>query len=125
MKMNTILVVDDSPTVLLSMEQLLTRFGYAVQKASSAEEALRRAASEPVPKLVITDFNMPGKNGAELIRALRALPQYRFTPMLVLTTESQRERRDEAKAAGATGWLVKPPDPAQLESAIRKLVPAA
>ncbi|MBT9382852.1 response regulator [Pseudooceanicola sp. CBS1P-1] len=121
--MSTILIVDDSPTVLMSMEQLLSRFGYGVMKAASAEEALRSVSGGSRPNLVITDFNMPGKNGAELIRALRAMAQHRFTPMLVLTTESQRDRREEAKAAGATGWLVKPADPVQLESVLKKLLP--
>lgn len=122
--MSDILIVDDSPTVLMSMEGLLARFGHRAIKASSAEDALSRVSSGVAAKLVITDFHMPGKNGAELIRALRATPQHRFTPMLVLTTESQRERRDEAKAAGATGWLVKPVDPKQLESALKQLLPA-
>ena len=123
--MSTILIVDDSPTVLMSMENLLSRFGYKVLKANSAEDALKKAGSGPVPNLVITDFNMPGKNGAELIRALRGMAQYRFIPMLVLTTESQRDRREQAKAAGATGWLVKPTDPVQLESVLKQLIPAA
>lgn len=122
--MSDILIVDDSPTVLMSMEDLLRRLGHRAVKASSAEDALSRVSAGVGAKLVITDFHMPGKNGAELIRALRATPQHRFTPMLVLTTESQRERRDEAKAAGATGWLVKPVDPKQLESALKQLLPA-
>ena len=123
--MSTILIVDDSPTVLMSMENLLSRFGYSVQKANSAEDALAKVGSGPKPNLVITDFNMPGKNGAELIQALRGMSQFRFTPMLVLTTESQRDRREMAKAAGATGWLVKPADPVQLEGVLKKLLPAA
>lgn len=120
--MADILIVDDSPTVLMSMEDLLKRLGHKAVKASSAEDAMNKAGSIK-PKLVITDFHMPGKSGVDLIRALRATPDYRFTPMLVLTTESQRERRDEAKAAGATGWLVKPVDPKQLESALVQLIP--
>lgn len=121
--MSTILIVDDSPTVLMSMEQLLKRFGYSVEKAASAEEAITNVGTGTTPNLVITDLNMPGKNGVQLIQALRAMPQFRFTPMLVLTTESQRERRDQAKAAGATGWLVKPADPAQLQGVLKKLLP--
>ena len=120
--MADILIVDDSPTVLMSMENLLGRFGHRAIKAASAEEALGKAASAAA-KLVITDYHMPGKNGVDLIRALRGNSQYRFTPMLVLTTESQKEKRDEAKAAGATGWLVKPVDPKQLEGALKQLLP--
>lgn len=123
--MRTILIVDDSPTVLMSMQNMLSRLGYKVQTASSAEDALKKVPANPSPNLVITDFNMPGKNGAELIKALREMRQFRFTPMLVLTTESQRDRREQAKAAGATGWLVKPMDPAQLQGVLEKLLPAA
>ncbi|MGB0659073.1 MAG: response regulator [Mangrovicoccus sp.] len=120
--MADILIVDDSPTVLMSMENLLARLGHRAIKASSAEDALGKATGSAA-KLVITDYHMPGKNGVELIRALRGNSQYRFTPMLVLTTESQKEKRDEAKAAGATGWLVKPVDPKQLEGALKQLIP--
>lgn len=122
--MASIMIVDDSPTVLMSMDNLLTRFGHRAIKASSASDAMAQVQAGAEPKLVITDFHMPGKNGAELIRDLRAHPKHRFTPMLVLTTESQRECRDQAKSAGATGWLVKPADPTQLEAALNKLLPA-
>ena len=121
--MSTIMIVDDSPTVLMSLEQLLGRFGYQVMKADSAESAVRSLESGASPNLVITDYNMPGRNGIDLIRALRGNSRFRFTPMLVLTTESQRNRREEAKAAGATGWLVKPADPVQLEGVLKKLPP--
>ena len=121
--MSTIMIVDDSPTVLMSLEQLLGRFGYQVMKAASAEDALKTLDGGAAPNLIITDFNMPGRNGIDLIRALRGNSRFRFTPMLVLTTESQRNRREEAKAAGATGWLVKPADPVQLEGVLKKLLP--
>ncbi|WP_121629839.1 response regulator [Tropicibacter alexandrii] len=121
--MSTILLVDDSSTVLMSMSQMLQRFGYQVATAISAEDAFKKVQGGLSFNLMITDFNMPGKNGADLIRALRGSPKHRFTPMLVLTTESQRERRDEAKSAGATGWLVKPADPVQLQGALKKLLP--
>lgn len=121
--MSNIMIVDDSPTVLMSMENLLKRFGYDVIKADSAESAVSTVNSGPKPDLIITDFNMPGKNGAELIQALRGDARFRFTPMLVLTTESQRDKRDQAKACGATGWLVKPADPKQLEGVLKQLLP--
>lgn len=76
-------------------------------------------------KLIITDFNMPGMNGTQLIGEARKLGAFRFVPMLVLTTESQQAKRDEAKAAGATGWLVKPVDPGQLLAVIKQLIPGA
>lgn len=121
--MATIMIVDDSPTVLMSMENLLTRFGHRSVSADSAEDALTKVGGAQ-PNLIITDLHMPGKSGIDLIRALRATPKHRFTPMLILTTESQRDLRDEAKAAGATGWLVKPADPKQLETALKQLLPA-
>ncbi|MBE7203525.1 MAG: response regulator, partial [Parafilimonas terrae] len=74
--------------------------------------------------LVITDYHMPGMHGVQLIQALRKLPQTRFTPMLVLTTESQQEKRDEARKAGATGWLVKPVQADKLLQVVRQVAPA-
>lgn len=117
------MIVDDSPTVLMSMEGLLKRFGHSTISANSAEDAVGKIRAGSLPKMVITDFHMPGKNGAELIFFLRQQAPFRFTPMLVLTTDSQRDRRDEAKKAGATGWLTKPVDHAQLETVLRNLLP--
>lgn len=121
--MAQIMIVDDSPTVLMSMESLLARFGHTSMAASSAEDAIAKLNAGAAPKLIITDYHMPGKNGVELIRELRQHPNHRFTPMLVLTTESQQAKRTEAKAAGATGWLVKPAQPPQLEAALKQLLP--
>lgn len=122
--MSAIHLVDDSATMLMSMEMLLKRAGYTVTKSESAEAA--RAALESIsPKLIITDLNMPGMNGIELIKTLKQQSKFRFTPMLMLTTESQQSRRVEAKAAGATGWLVKPVEPEQLLGVVKQLVPAA
>lgn len=121
-----ILIVDDSPTVLMSMDNLLQRFGHTTTQAASAEEAVDIVSQGgDAPKMVITDFHMGGANGAELIQLLRKQPPLRFTPMLVLTTDSQKERREEAKAAGATGWLTKPVDHEQLEAVLNKLLPNA
>lgn len=105
----TVYLVDDSVTILTSVSSMLERAGYAVRKASSAEEALRYF-SQPNSSahLLLTDLNMPGMNGIELIRAIRQIAQHRFMPILFLTTESQMERKQEAKAAGASGWIVKP-----------------
>jgi len=119
--MADILIVDDSPTVLRSMENLLSRLGHRAIMASTADEAAVLAQDASI-KLVITDYHMPGRNGVELIRALKATDQHRFTPMLLLTAESQQKKRDEARAAGAAGWLVKPVDPKQLEQALKLLI---
>ena len=122
--MSTIHLVDDSATMLMSMEMLLKRAGYTVSKSQDAEAALNTLNSE-TPKLIITDLNMPGMNGIELIQELKKIGKFRFTPILMLTTESQQARREEAKKAGATGWLVKPVEPNQLLAVVKQLVPAA
>lgn len=122
--MSTIHLVDDSATMLMSMEMLLKRAGYTVIKSQDASAALNILNSE-TPKLIITDLNMPGMNGIELIQEVKKLDKFRFTPILMLTTESQQARRDEAKRAGATGWLVKPVEPNQLLAVVKQLVPAA
>jgi two-component system chemotaxis response regulator CheY len=72
--------------------------------------------------VVLTDLNMPNMDGIQLIRELRKLPQYKFTPMLLLTTESAGDKKTEGKAAGATGWLVKPFNPEQLLATLKKVL---
>ena len=120
--MSAIHLIDDSATMLMSMEMLLKRAGYTVTKSESAEAAV--SAFETLsPKLIITDLNMPGMNGIELIKTLKKQAKFRFTPMLMLTTESQQSRREEAKSAGATGWLVKPVEPEQLLGVVKQLLP--
>jgi two-component system chemotaxis response regulator CheY len=84
-----------------------------VQKATDGREALQLAQSQAFD-LVITDVNMPNMDGIALVRGLRALPAYRFTPVLVLTTEGSDELKNEGRQAGATGWLVKPFNPDRL-----------
>lgn len=106
--MKNILLVDDSATILLSISGILSKAGYAVDKAASAAEGLAKFKGGAKVDLLITDLNMPGMNGIEFIREVRKLPSHRFMPILFLTTESQQEKRTEAKAAGASGWLVKP-----------------
>ncbi|WP_283206530.1 response regulator [Methylobacterium organophilum] len=122
--MSTILLVDDSPTILSSMAGILARSGYATEQAAHGEAALAKVRAGLVPGLVITDFHMPGINGVQLIQELRKLAPTRFVPMLVLTTESQQEKRDEARKAGATGWLVKPVQPDKLLQVIKQVAPA-
>ena len=106
--MSTIMLVDDSATILLSVASILSKAGYTVEKAANAELALQKFNAGAKVNLLITDLNMPGMNGIELIKEVRKLPGYKFMPILFLTTESQQEKRAEAKAAGASGWLVKP-----------------
>jgi len=121
----TIMIVDDSPTMLMSIEGVLQKSGLAVVKATSGEEALSTLSNGAKPDMVITDLNMGGMSGIELIRGIRKMPGFQFKPVLMLTTESQQAKREEAKAAGATGWIVKPVDPASLMQVVRQLVPGA
>ena len=123
--MKRVLLVDDSPTMLKSMSGVLSRASYEVAAAESGEAALAELDGGYTRALVITDLNMPGMNGIELIAAIRKLPRFRFTPILMLTTESSQEKRASAKSAGATGWIVKPVQPQELLSVVKQLVPGA
>lgn len=120
--MKTVFLVDDSATILLSISNILIKAGYGVEKAASAEEALRKFQAGVKIDLLITDLNMPGMNGIELIREVRKLPAYKFVPILFLTTESQQSKKVEAKAAGASGWIVKPATADELLNTIKLVV---
>lgn len=120
--MKDVLIVDDSSTVLMGLETILGQAGYGVLKASSGEEALSKYIDSGKKfDLMITDLNMGAVSGIDLIKKARANPAYRFTPMLMLTTESQPEKRAEAKQAGATGWLVKPINAPDLTAVLKKV----
>jgi two-component system chemotaxis response regulator CheY len=121
----TIMIVDDSQTMLMSMEGMLSKVGLGVSKANNAEEALVILKGGSKPDMVITDLNMAAMNGIELIREIRRIPGYQFMPIVMLTTESQQQKRDEAKSAGATGWMVKPVQPQAMLQVVRQLVPGA
>jgi two-component system chemotaxis response regulator CheY len=95
--------------------------GYEVIEAVDGKDALNKARGGKAD-LVLTDVNMPNMDGISLVRELRALPNYKFTPILLLTTESAPEKKQEGKAAGATGWLVKPFNPDQLLATIKKVL---
>ncbi|MTJ79421.1 MAG: response regulator [Telmatospirillum sp.] len=120
---STILLVDDSATILMSMESILGKAGFKIEKASSGEEALNRLDQGLAPNLFITDVHMPGMNGIDLVRKLRARAGFQFTPILVVTTEGQQAKRDEARAARATGWLVKPVQPDDMLRVVRQILP--
>lgn len=116
-----ILVVDDSAMIRQMVSFTLCEAGYEVSQAENGEQGVHRIR-EQAPDLIITDLNMPIMDGVALIRNARALPSTRFIPILMLTTESQEHKKMEAKAAGATGWLVKPFDPPKLLSVISKVL---
>ncbi|MBF0097870.1 MAG: response regulator [Magnetococcales bacterium] len=123
--MKTIMIVDDSATILMSMEGILKKAGYLVEKAARADEALKKLQGGVRPDLIITDLNMPGMTGIEMIREIRKIAAFKFKPILMLTTESQEAKRMEAKSAGATGWLVKPVKPEDLLAVVKQVVPGA
>jgi two-component system chemotaxis response regulator CheY len=110
--------------MLASMAGILSRAGLSVEKAANAEEALKKLSSGPPLRLIITDYHMPGMNGVELTQAVRKMPPYRFLPVLLLTTESDQGKRNQARAAGATGWLVKPVAPDKLLEVLAHVAPA-
>jgi two-component system chemotaxis response regulator CheY len=116
-----ILTVDDSPSIRLMMQLTLTGEGYEVAQASDGVEALEWARQR-VADLVLTDVNMPRMDGLTLVKELRALPAYTTVPMLILTTESDVDRKQLGKSNGATGWLVKPFDSQRLLATIARVM---
>jgi two-component system, chemotaxis family, chemotaxis protein CheY len=119
----TIMIVDDSATMLMSVKNNLEIAGFTVITAEDGVKALSKLKGGSKPDLIITDVNMPNMDGMELIKNVRALPGFRFTPILTLTTESQAAKRDEGKKLGATGWLVKPVGGADLLKIIKQVLP--
>lgn len=118
--MSRILAVDDSPSMRDMVRIALSDAGYEVIQATDGQQALDLARSSAFD-LVLSDVNMPGMDGIALIRALRSESAYKHTPILMLTTESSVDRKRAGKEAGATGWIVKPFDPAKLVAAIRRV----
>ncbi|MCQ2982153.1 MAG: response regulator [Treponemataceae bacterium] len=102
-----ILIVDDSVSIRKSVQFVLGQEGYEVTEAEDGLDGLKKAEADTF-NLIITDINMPNMNGIELTKALRSNAAYKFTPIIALTTESQDDKMQEGKAAGATGWIVKP-----------------
>lgn len=119
--MQSVLAVDDSPSIRNLVTYVLEQAGYDVIVAEDGKVALEYAQKNSVD-VVLTDINMPNLDGIGLIKGLRSLPHYKFVPMLVLTTEAGTDKKMEGKAAGATGWIVKPFDPEQLVSTIAKVL---
>ncbi|MBT8440007.1 MAG: response regulator [Gammaproteobacteria bacterium] len=119
--MATILAVDDSASMRQMVSFTLKGAGYEVIDAVDGVDALNKAKQQAF-NLVITDVNMPNMDGITLIAELRKLPNYKFTPLLMLTTESAPEKKQAGKAAGATGWIVKPFNPDQLLATVKKVI---
>ncbi|MEZ5498487.1 MAG: response regulator [Steroidobacteraceae bacterium] len=119
--MAKVLAVDDSVAMRQMVAATLQTAGHEVVSAGDGVEALEHARRESVD-IVITDVNMPNMDGITLVRELRQLDSYRYTPLLMLTTESSTEKKMEGKAAGATGWIVKPFNPERLLATVAKVV---
>jgi two-component system chemotaxis response regulator CheY len=115
-----VLTVDDSAAIREMLTYVLKSAGHRVIEAEDGMDGLQKALSNKVD-LVITDQSMPKMDGITLVKALRALPQYKKIPILLLTTESADDMKDEGRSAGATGWLVKPFDPTKLIEVVEKV----
>lgn len=116
----TIMTVDDSTSVRQLVGFTLRGGGYDVIEAVDGKDALQRLT--PAVRLIVTDLNMPNMDGIELIRSVRSAPASRYLPIIMLTTESQDARKQAGRAAGATGWIVKPFRPEQLLAVVKKVL---
>jgi two-component system chemotaxis response regulator CheY len=117
----TILVAEDSESIRQLVTFTLRGAGYDVIEANDGKEALEKI-DERTADLVVTDFNMPNMGGVELTKHLRGLEAYQFTPIIMLTTESQKEKVIEGKEAGISGWIIKPFAPEKLIEVIKRLI---
>jgi len=117
----TIMTVDDSASLRQMVSFVLRGGGYEVVEAVDGLDALSKLNGLDLA-LFLSDINMPKMDGLELTRKLRSMPQYRFVPIVLLTTESHPEKKQEGKAAGATAWIVKPFTPDQLLAVVKKVV---
>lgn len=120
----TVLVVDDSSTMRQMVAYTLTSAGYEVVEAGNGKEAVGKLNGGAKPALVVTDLNMPEMDGITLITEIRKMAAFKFTPILMLTTESADDKKKAGQAAGATGWIVKPFNPEQMLKVIQKVLPA-
>ena len=120
--MARILAVDDSPAMRQMVSVTLRSAGHEVVEASDGRDALDIAKKQPAMDLVITDINMPNMDGITLVKELRQLAHYQGVPLLVLTTEASAQKKQEGKAAGATGWIVKPFNPERLLATVARVV---
>ncbi|MBE1276160.1 MULTISPECIES: response regulator [Enterovibrio] len=119
--MRKILAADDSVSIRQMVSHTLKEAGYQVETANDGAEALSKAKSGDYD-VIISDVNMPNMDGLEFVRQVRAVPQYKFTPILMLTTETSAEKKSMGKSAGATGWIVKPFNPDTLLKTLQRVI---
>ncbi|PWK49154.1 response regulator [Pleionea mediterranea] len=119
--MTRILAVDDSNSIREMVVFILKDAGFDVDEAQDGQQALQ-SAQKTQYDLILSDVNMPNMGGIELVQQLRQLSSYRFTPILMITTESTKEKKLEGKKAGATGWIVKPFQPEHLVATVKRVI---
>jgi two-component system chemotaxis response regulator CheY len=117
----TVMIVDDSLSVRNVVGIALKGAGYDVIDAEDGKHALSKLVGQKV-HLIISDVNMPNMNGIEFVKNLKQMPAYKFTPVIMLTTESGEDKKSQGQAAGAKAWVVKPFQPPQLLNAVSKLI---
>lgn len=117
----TVLIVDDSASMRQAVGIALRGAGYQVIEGTDGQNALQKLTGQKV-HLIISDLNMPVMDGITFVKQVKLMPTYRFTPIIMLTTESQESKKREGQAAGAKAWVVKPFQPPQLLAAVEKLV---
>ncbi|MBI5893204.1 MAG: response regulator [Deltaproteobacteria bacterium] len=117
----TIIIIDDSATLRQVVSLTLKKAGYDVIEAVDGKDALNKLTGQKI-HLMVCDVTMPNMDGISFVKAAKQLPAYKFTPVIMLTTESQETKMQEGKAAGAKAWVVKPFKPEQMLAAIEKLI---
>jgi len=119
--MKTILIVDDSISIRQVVGMTLRANGYDVLEACDGKDALAKLTGQKI-NLIISDVNMPNMDGITMLKEIKQMPAYRFTPVIMLTTEGSDQKKEEGKAAGAKAWVVKPFKPEQMLVAVQKLI---
>ena len=117
----TVLIVDDSATIRQVVGMTLKGAGYEVMEACDGKDALKKLDGKKI-NLIISDVNMPNMDGISFVKEAKKLASYKFTPVIMLTTESQDSKKQEGQAAGAKAWVVKPFQPDQMLAAVAKLI---
>ena len=117
----TIMIIDDSASIRQVVNLTLRKVGYDVIEACDGEDAISKLRGQKI-NLIVCDVNMPKMDGITFLKNLKAMPGYKFTPVIMLTTESQESKKQEGKMAGAKAWVVKPFKPEQMLEAVSKLI---
>jgi two-component system chemotaxis response regulator CheY len=121
--MAIVLILDDSAAMVMNLAQILSKAGHEVTTAGNGKEGIIELTNGLKPAIILTDLNMPEMDGIEFIKEARKTAATKFTPIIVLSGEADGRKRDEARAAGASGWLTKPPQPNQLLYVVKQLLP--